>query len=195
MEKGRVYRLAPKKSKYKVEAPDYSSIESLIELLQNPNRAIHFKAFMALKEMGVEAKEALEELYASEDSRMKARAFWLLSKLPNGEEYIRQAAADDDENIRVAAVRASRMNKLYDPSFLPVLAADPSDQVRREVAIASDTKRLPKYGLNWRKAIAAETAGTWRPWASRPNTAGTAICRPTWPNWVKDGAIHLRPKT
>lgn len=147
LEKGRIYRLAPKKSKYKVVTPDYSSLESLIELLQNPNRAIHFKAFMALKEKGAEAKYALEKLYASEDSRMKARAFWLLSKLPNGEEYIRQAAADDDENIRVAAVRASRMSKLNDPSFLPVLAADPSDQVRREVAVAIRYEDAPDVWL------------------------------------------------
>ncbi|WP_026951266.1 PVC-type heme-binding CxxCH protein [Algoriphagus mannitolivorans] len=136
LEKGRIYRLAPKKSKYKIETPDYSSVESLIELLQNPNRAIHFKAFMALKEKGEDAKAALEKLYASDDSRMKARAFWVLCHLPTGEEYIRQAAADADENIRVAAVRASRIHPIKDPSFLPVLAADPSDQVRREVAIA-----------------------------------------------------------
>lgn len=147
LEKGRIYRLAPKKSKYKIEAPDYSSVESLIELLQNPNRAIHFKAFMALKEKGAEAKDALEKLYASEDSRMKARAFWLLANLPNGEEYIRKAAADDDENIRVAAVRASRIHKLKDPSFLPVLAADPSDQVRREVAVAIRYKDVPEVWL------------------------------------------------
>ena len=136
LEKGRVYRLAPKKSKYTVEVPDYSSVESLIELLQNPNRAIHFKAFMALKEKGDEAKAALEKLYASEDSRMKARAFWLLSKLPNGNEYIQQAATDTDENIRVAAVRALRINGMKDNGFLLGLAADPSDQVRREVAVA-----------------------------------------------------------
>lgn len=136
LDKGRVYRLAPKKSKYKVEAPDYSSIESLIELVQNPNRAIHFKAFMALREKGAEAKDALEKLYASEDSRMKARAFWLLTKLPNGNEYIQKAAADSDENIRVAAVRASRINGMKDFAFLLGLAADPSDQIRREVAVA-----------------------------------------------------------
>lgn len=147
LEKGRVYRLAPKKSKYKVEAPDYSSVESLIELVQNPNRAIHFKAFMALKEKGSEAKEALENLYESEDSRMKARAFWLLSKLPNGEEYIRQAAADADENIRVAAVRASRINGMKDNAFLLGLAADPSDQVRREVAVGIRYEDAPEVWL------------------------------------------------
>lgn len=147
LEKGRVYRLAPKKSKYKVDAPDYSSVESLIELVQNPNRAIHFKAFMALKEKGAEAKEALEKLYESEDSRMKARAFWLLTKLPNGNDYIQKAAADADENIRVAAVRASRINGMKDSAFLLQLAADPSDQVRREVAVAIRYEDAPDVWL------------------------------------------------
>jgi putative membrane-bound dehydrogenase-like protein len=136
LDKGRIYRLAPKTSKYKVSTPDYSSVESLIELLQNPNRAIHFKTFMALEAKGGEAKEALEKLYESEDSRMKARAFWLLTKLPNGNEYIQKAASDDDENIRVAAVRASRINSMDDTNFLLTMAADPSAQVRREVAVA-----------------------------------------------------------
>jgi len=147
LDKGRVYRLAPKKSKYSVEAPDYSSIESLIELLQNPNRAIHFKAFMALREKGAEAKDALEKLYASGDSRMKARAFWLLTKLPNGNEYIQKAATDADENIRVAAVRASRINGMKDAAFLLALAADPSDQVRREVAVAIRYEDAPEVWL------------------------------------------------
>ena len=156
LDKGRVYRLAPKKSKYKVSTPDYSSVESLIELVQNPNRAIHFKAFMALKEKGAEATEALEKLYESEDSRMKARAFWLLSKLPNGNEYIQKAAADSDENIRVAAVRASRINGMKDAGFLLQLAADPSAQIRREVAVAIRYEDQPAV---WQKLAESYKSG------------------------------------
>ena len=156
LDKGRVYRLAPKKSKYKVSTPDYSSVESLIKLVQNPNRAIHFKAFMALKEKGAEATEALEKLYESEDSRMKARAFWLLSKLPNGNDYIQKAATDSDENIRVAAVRASRINGMKDAGFLLQLAADPSAQIRREVAVAIRYENQPAV---WQKLAESYKSG------------------------------------
>ena len=135
-DKGRVYRLAPKGVDYKVEKPDYTSVPSLIKLLQNPNRATHFKAFMALVSKGDEAKGALEELFASTDSRMKARAFWVLTKLPNGNEYIQMASTDSDPMIRVAAVRASRINQLNDPDFLLKMAGDENIQVRREVALA-----------------------------------------------------------
>ncbi|GAB3217875.1 c-type cytochrome [Algoriphagus aestuariicola] len=155
-DKGRVYRLAPKKSKYQVSAPDYSSIESLIELVQNPNRAIHFKAFMALREKGAEATEALEKLYESEDPRMKARAFWLLSKLPNGNDYIQKAATDSDENIRVAAVRASRINGMKDTNFLLTLAGDASAQVRREVAVAIRYEDQPAV---WQKLAESYQSG------------------------------------
>ncbi len=136
LDKGRVFRLAPNGVDYTVEKPDYSSIPSLIKLLQNPNRATHYKAFMALQEKGAEAEGALEELYGAEDSRMKARAFWLLTKLPDGEKYIQMAATDSDENLRVAAIRASRINDLNDQEFLLKMAEDPSPQVRREVALA-----------------------------------------------------------
>ncbi|WP_026969483.1 PVC-type heme-binding CxxCH protein [Algoriphagus terrigena] len=156
LDKGRVYRLAPKGSDYKVSTPNYSSVESLIELVQNPNRAIHFKAFMALKEKGAEAKEALEELYESEDSRMKARAFWLLTRLPNGNEYIQKAATDSDENIRVAAVRASRINGMNDANFLLTMAGDASAQVRREVAVAIRYQDQPTV---WQKLAESYKSG------------------------------------
>jgi putative membrane-bound dehydrogenase-like protein len=141
-EKGRVYRLAPKGVKYKVSAPDYSSVPSLINLLQNPNRATHFKAFMALQAKGEEAKDALEKLYVEGESRMKARAFWVLTKLANGNDYIKSASTDSDENIRVAAVRAYRNNKMDDSEFLLKMAGDESVAVRREVAFAI------RYSLN-----------------------------------------------
>ena len=148
LDKGRIYRLAPKDVDYKVNTPDYNSISSLINLLQNPNRATHFKAFMALVEKGEEAKDALEKLFTEGESRMKARAFYVLTKLPNGNDYIKTAASDSDENIRVAALRAYRSNKMSDVSFLLEMAGDESAQVRREVALAIRYKSSPEV---WQK--------------------------------------------
>ncbi|MEN2282419.1 PVC-type heme-binding CxxCH protein [Algoriphagus sp. SE2] len=136
LDKGRIYRVAPKGVNYKVEKPDYSSIPSLINLLQNPNRATHFKAFMALQAKGAEAKDELEQLFTTGESRMRARAFWVLTKLPNGDDYIKTASTDTDENVRVAAVRAYRINKMNDTDFLLKMAGDESAAVRREVALA-----------------------------------------------------------
>ncbi|SFT98465.1 putative membrane-bound dehydrogenase domain-containing protein [Algoriphagus locisalis] len=156
LDKGRIYRLAPKDTDYEVSKPDYTSISSLINLLQSPNRATHFKAFMALVEKGEEAKDALETLYAEGESRMKARAFWVLTKLPNGNDYIKTAASDSDENIRVAALRAYRNNKMSDISFLLEMASDESAQVRREVALAIRYKSSPEV---WQKLTEGYESG------------------------------------
>ncbi len=156
LDKGRIYRVAPKDINYKLAKPDYSSISSLVTLLQNPNRATHYKAFMALVEKGVEAKDALEKLFTEGESRMRARAFWVLTKLPNGNDYIKTAATDGDENIRVAAIRAYRINKMSDVSFLLEMAGDESAQVRREVALAIRYKANPEV---WLKLVEGYESG------------------------------------
>ncbi|MCE7054957.1 hypothetical protein LZF95_09755 [Algoriphagus sp. AGSA1] len=159
LDKGRIYRVAPKDVNYKLAKPDYTSISSLITLLQNPNRATHYKAFMALVEKGEEAKDALEKLFTEGESRMRARAFWVLTKLPNGNDYIKTAATDGDENIRVAAIRAYRNNKMSDVSFLQEMAGDESAQVRREVALAIRYKANPEV---WLKLVEGyETGDRW----------------------------------
>ncbi|SIO16345.1 putative membrane-bound dehydrogenase domain-containing protein [Algoriphagus halophilus] len=155
-ERGRVYRLAPHGVDYDLPKHNYNNIESLVFLLQNPNRATHFKAFMALVEKGEEAKETLETLYADGDSRMRARAFWVLTKLPEGNNFIQLASSDPDPNIRVAAIRASRINQLNDPNFLLRMAEDENIQVRREVALAI---RYQKNEDVWLKLAASYQSG------------------------------------
>ncbi len=136
-DRGRIYRLAPKGHQYAPAKPDYSSIEGNLAALQSPNQAIRYKAFQNLKTEGIEAESALLTLWNSDDSRMKARAFWLLALLPEkGSDYILKAAEDQDENIKVASVRAMREKKKDFSAEYLKLAADKSPQVRREVALA-----------------------------------------------------------
>lgn len=156
LDKGRIYRIAPKGVDYQVETPDYSSISSLVKLLQNPNRATHYKAFMGLVAKGEEAKDALEQLFTEGESRMRARAFWVLTKLPNGNGYIKTAATDTDENIRVASIRAYRINKMSDTDFLLQMAGDESPAVRREVALAIKYTSNPEV---WLKLAAQYESG------------------------------------
>lgn len=135
--RGRIFRVAPKGHTYVQAKPDFESIDGNIAALQSPNVATRYIAWTNLSEMGEEAEEALKALYASTDSRMKARAFWLLSKLPNGKDYVLDAAKSEDSNLRIAAIRAARELKGTDFSELYLeLASDPSAQVKREVAIA-----------------------------------------------------------
>ncbi|AWV97601.1 PVC-type heme-binding CxxCH protein [Arcticibacterium luteifluviistationis] len=147
--RGRIYRVAPKGHAYTAAKPDFESIDGNIMALQSPNVATRYIAWTNLNEMGQEAEAALKTLYASSDSRMKARAFWLLSKLANGKEYILDASKSEDANLRIAAVRAARELKGVDFSKLYLdLAGDASLQVKREVAIAIRDK---KEAATWLK--------------------------------------------
>ncbi|MFT7420733.1 MAG: putative membrane-bound dehydrogenase-like protein [Arcticibacterium sp.] len=157
-DKGRVYRLAPKGHKYQVNKPDFESIEGNLKALQSPNVATRYIAWNNLHDRGEDAEAALNELWETGESRMRARAFWLLSKLPQkGKSYIELAAKDSDGNIRIAAIRASREQIGADFSeFYLKLASDSSAQVRREVALAIRHEIAPKV---WQKLAMSYKGG------------------------------------
>ena len=137
LDRGRIYRVAPKGHTLEKAKPDFETIEGNIKALQSPNMATRYIAWNNVHNKGADAEPALGKLWESKDSRMRARAFWLLSKLPeNGSDYVRKAAKDKDESIRIAAVRAARELKGDFSDLYLELAADESIQVKREVALA-----------------------------------------------------------
>jgi putative heme-binding domain-containing protein len=141
--RGRVYRIAPKGHKYETPNFDFSTADGAVKALQNPNLAVRYLAFTALEKMGNKAEEALTTLWKSDNSRMRARALWVLAKL-NSQKAIDEALADKDEDIRVAGIRLARESKIDILPILKKMAADPSAQVRREVAVALRHKNAPE---------------------------------------------------
>jgi len=133
-EEGRIFRVAPHDSPYKIPEIDLSTAEGATEALQSPNMATRYLAWNKLNAMGEQAKTALEKLYNLENPRMKARAFWLLADLD--QKYIQQALQDENPDIRITAIRAARQHGLDLVATLTPLLEDPSAQVRREIAIA-----------------------------------------------------------
>jgi putative heme-binding domain-containing protein len=76
-------------------------------------------------------------LWTSTDQRQRAQALWLLIKIPGrADHYLAQALADDDDNIKITAIRAAKYLKKDILAVASKLMNDPSPQVRREVAIA-----------------------------------------------------------
>ncbi len=143
--RGRIFRLAPKGHKYAPKQADYKSVEGNIAALQNPNVATRFKAWTNLHNMGTKAEQALLALYNTGESRMKARALWLLAALPEkGKDYLKLAMADPDENIRVAVVRAMREHKDNFENEWLKMTNNASPQVLRELALAIRYKNVPK---------------------------------------------------
>jgi len=150
--RGRIYRVAPSVSKYRVPTPDYETVDGAIEALQSPNLATRYNAWTALMHRGQEAIPALEKLFHRQgNDRMRARALWLLSKLDSQGKYLLEAQNDPNPDMRIAAIRAARQTGRDLLSFLTPLADDADVQVRRECAIALHHVTDPRAAALWAK--------------------------------------------
>jgi putative heme-binding domain-containing protein len=137
IDKGRIYRVAPPDTDYKIQSFDISSPETAASALINPNTDIRYRAWVALKTFGNKAEPALLKLWQSGNARHRAQALWLLAGLDNKRnEYLQQAIEDEDPNIRITGIRVARQIKKDFLSLISGLTNDPSIQVRREVVLA-----------------------------------------------------------
>lgn len=138
--RGRIYRVATDISTYKISKEDYTTAAGAVTALQNPNLSVRYHAFTALQQMGAAAIPELEKLWrnTSADPRMRARAFWVLVKMPkaNALQYIQEATKDNNPDLRITAIRAARELNANDVSVIAALVNDPDAQVRRECALA-----------------------------------------------------------
>src|SRR4051812_25946538 len=97
--RGRIYRVAPHAAdNYNNPKQDYSTPQGALAALQNPNLSVRHHAFTALQQMGQAAVPALEGLWhnTNAEPRMRARAFWVLVKMPDSDanKYIQEAIKD-----------------------------------------------------------------------------------------------------
>ncbi len=149
-ESGRIYRVAPKGAKYIMPKLDYSTPEGAVSALQNPNLAVHRKAWAAIQQFGDKAVPELEKVWTSaKNDRMKARAFWALVKLPGGEKYIADAIKNDNPDLRITALRAARQLNANVIGVVTQLVNDKDPQVRRECAIALHFNKAPEAPRLW----------------------------------------------
>jgi hypothetical protein len=150
--RGRIYRVAPKGSKYIIPKQDYSTTAGAINALQNPNLAVRYHAYSELQRMGFSAISDLEKLWrSSADPRMKARAFWVLAKMTNvnARQYIGEAIKDNDADIRISGLRAACELNNDVIATVKQLVNDPDAQVRRECAIALHHNKSPEAAELW----------------------------------------------
>lgn len=140
LERGRIYRIAPTgHSGYAPPQVDLTPDPNAIAALVNPCQSVRYLGWQTLAERGEAAAGLLAELSASYDPIDRARAYWLLARLPGaGPAHIQKAAGDAHEDVRAAAIRMARRRGSYPllMNLLKKLASDPSGQVRRACAIA-----------------------------------------------------------
>ncbi|WKN30092.1 PQQ-dependent sugar dehydrogenase [Porifericola rhodea] len=164
MDKGRIYRITPKaeskgffqkllgskEKAYQPDVLDISTPEKAVEALKNPNLSRRYLAWQQLHDWGLKAEEALKIMAESENERYRARALWLLSKLPEkGLGYVEEALQDDKPDIRIAGIRMARQLNI---DILPVLQQMVNDEavsVRRELALALRYQNSKKADELW----------------------------------------------
>lgn len=150
--RGRIYRVAPKDSKYTIPKQDYISVAGAITALQNPNLSVRYLAYTALQQMGNTAIPELEKLWKTSDNpRMRARAFWVLVKMPaaNSTQYINEAIKDNNADLRITGLRAAAQLNKDLIATIKQLVNDPDPQVRRECAIALHHNKSPEAAELW----------------------------------------------
>jgi putative membrane-bound dehydrogenase-like protein len=150
LDRGRIYRVTPPNTSYEISAVDLATPEGAVKALLNPNTDTRYQAWMALKSFGGKAEEALQKLWRAENPRHRAQALWLLARLEDkNDQYLQEALADKDANIRIAALRATRQMKKDVLAAVGRLVDDPSAQVRREAATALRGNDAPSAAEYW----------------------------------------------
>jgi len=149
-DRGRLFRVAPKGAKYESPEYDFSTPEGAADALRSPNLSARYMAWTALHGMGEAAEDALLKLFKDDDSRIRARALWLLGKIKGSEQkYVDIGASDKDPDIRVVALRLARQNGADVMLTAQNLTGDPSPQVRREICIALRGRKEPGVANVW----------------------------------------------
>jgi len=137
IDRGRLFRIAPPGSRYVVPKFDYSSPQGAAEALRNPNYAVRYKAWQALHAMGRSAEDALVDLWNDSNPRLRARALWLLGKIPGREaHWVQRALEDENPDLRIVGLRLARQTEGLLVGAIGAVTADRSPAVLREAAIA-----------------------------------------------------------
>ena len=105
-QRGRIFRISPSGTSYKVPENDFESIPGLIEALKSPNQAIRYLAWTGLNELGAQAEPALTEMFNDDNPVYNARALWLLAQIDaqNAFELGIESGNEDFQNIAIRIV-------------------------------------------------------------------------------------------
>ena len=150
-ERGRIFRIAPPGTPYKIPELDLSTVAGAIEGLKNPNLATRQLAWDALYKMGGKAIPQLKAMFATDENpRLRARAMWLIGAIEGPRSgVIRKATSDDNPNLRIAGLRLVRIQGGDVTRVIQKLASDPDPQVRRACLEALHGGDIPQRPQLW----------------------------------------------
>lgn len=151
--KGRLYRIAPENTPYKIPSADFSTAAGAVQALQNPNLSVRYLAWNALMKMGDKSLPELKKLFENtkENPRMRARALWAIASIDRvSTENLESALRDANPDMRIMALRVVREKRNADLiKYIKLLANDSDVQVRRECALALHGTVSPDAANLW----------------------------------------------
>ncbi len=135
---GRIYRLTPKGKKLKNPQLDLTSVDGQIDALLNPAINVRNLGFEKLLHQGETVVPDVQKILESDNPLHKARAIWLLSELGSkGTKLVENILEKEtDPRLRVVAYRALTDKENSVLKYASVAVDDPSEEVRREVALS-----------------------------------------------------------
>ena len=159
--KGRIYRIAPPGARWTVPPYDFTTVAGAVAALASPNLGVRATALGRLaKEPGAAAPALAEAFAAATDARVRARLAWAAGMLPGqADAWIATLAADNDENLRVVALRMGRRVQGDVLARVEAAADDPSPAVRREAALALRGVTGERADQAWARLAARHVAG------------------------------------
>lgn len=131
--RGRIFRIAKNVDEYEARRYRFAEVDELVVALKSPNPEARFLALQHLIAKGDEARPSLEKLWRSGTAVERARAFWILAKIIPGDSFVREALADRNPQIRMAAIRFVGQFRTDVVPFFTSLKSDPDLHVRREM--------------------------------------------------------------
>jgi len=158
--KGRIFRIAPENSSYKTGAREINSIESAIEGLKSPNLSLRYLAWTFLHDAGASSELGLNKLLMQNNPVYRARALWLLAKIPGQtERYIQLALEDKNPDLQIVGIRIARQSDVDLLQILQNTGVDQDIQVLREMAIALHLEKGEKAAEIWSDLAATYQGG------------------------------------
>ncbi len=179
--RGRVFRVAPLKTPYRVPSHDFSTAAGAARALESPNLATRYLAWRGLQTKTSQAQQELKRLFES------SRATRDFSRGPCGSwrafrhigKSLSTGQLDPNPDLRTTAVRVSRQVRVGLANFSsgsPPSRRRFAGNVRLRYEIWILVHRSVRCGPIWPFSMTAAIAGIWRHWASGPYAMGTPAC-------------------
>ena len=182
-EKGRIFRIAPDKTKYKPDFQEVKNINTAINALKSPNMATRYLGWTFLHAKGKACEQALLDLWQEENPVYQARALWLLARL-DAEKYVNQALNHENPNLRITGIRAARQMGLNRVDLVKARLDEPAPEVQRELAIALRYEQSPEAGEVWAQ-LAVNYPGNDRWWLEALGIGAMSNWDNCFPAWLK----------